>query len=162
MPLQDANPTPSFGGFGAKVAASTFTSDQRRPSVSDWPKPASEGNSEERLQLSPQRSASRLCCRGRDRSYLSVRSAEKESGKTLLLEVLSLLVAGPWFTGRVTAAVLVRNVARDCPSLVVDETNAAFSGDKDYAEALRGILNSGYRRGGVVSLCVMAGSDYDL
>ena len=36
--------------------------------------------------------------------YLSITSAEKRSGKTLLLEVLELLVARPWLTGRVSAA----------------------------------------------------------
>ncbi len=94
--------------------------------------------------------------------YLSVKSAEKRSGKTLLLEVLSLLVARPWLTGRVTAAVLVRKVAKDAPTLLLDETDAAFKGDKEYSETLRGVLNSGYRRGGVASLCVKVGGDFDL
>lgn len=94
--------------------------------------------------------------------YLSITSAEKRSGKTLLLEVLSLLVARPWFTGRVTAAVLVRKVARDAATLLLDESDAAFKAEKEYAEALRGILNSGYRRGGVASLCVKAGGDFGL
>jgi hypothetical protein len=40
--------------------------------------------------------------------YLAISSAEKRSGKTRLLEVLELLVARPWLTGRVTAAVLAR------------------------------------------------------
>jgi len=94
--------------------------------------------------------------------YLSIKSAEKRSGKTLLLEVLSLLVARPWCTGRVTAAVLVRKVAKDSPTLLLDETDAAFKGDKEYSETLRGVLNSGYRRGGVASLCVKVGGDFDL
>lgn len=94
--------------------------------------------------------------------YIRIQSAEKRSGKTLLLEVLSLVVARPWSTGRVTAAVLVRKITKDMPTLLLDETDAAFKGDKEYGEALRGILNSGYRRGGVVSLCVKAGADFDL
>jgi hypothetical protein len=94
--------------------------------------------------------------------YISIKSAEKQSGKTLLLEVLSLLVARPWMTGRVTAAVLVRKVDRDMPTLLLDETDAAFGGDKEYSETLRGVLNSGYRKGGVVSLCVKSGNDFDL
>jgi hypothetical protein len=36
--------------------------------------------------------------------YVSINSAEKQSGKTRLLEVLRLLVPDAWFTGRVTAA----------------------------------------------------------
>ena len=94
--------------------------------------------------------------------YLSITSAEKQSGKTRNLEVLNLLVHRPWLTGRATAAVLVRKVAKQTPTLLLDESDAAFKGDKEYVETLRGILNSGYRKGGVVSLCVKAGGDFDL
>ena len=93
--------------------------------------------------------------------YLSITSAEKRSGKTRLLEVISPLVARPWFTGRVTAAVLVRKVAAETPALLLDESDAAFKGDREYAETLRGVLNAGYRRGGVTSLCVGQGANLD-
>ena len=92
-------------------------------------------------------------------AYLEVVSAEKRSGKTRLLEVLSTVAAKPWFTGRVTAAVLVRKVAHLEPTLLLDESDAAFKGEKEYSEALRGILNSGFRRGGVASLCVGQGAN---
>jgi hypothetical protein len=90
--------------------------------------------------------------------YLSITSAEKRSGKTRLLEVLAPIVARPWFTGRVSPAVLVRKTAHEQPSLLLDESDAAFKGDREYAEALRGILNAGFRRGGVTSLCVGQGA----
>jgi hypothetical protein len=91
--------------------------------------------------------------------YLNVKSAEKRSGKTRLLEVLSLLAAGSWLTGRVTAAVLVRKVAAEAPALLLDESDAAFKGEREYAETLRGVLNAGFRRGGVASLCVGQGAN---
>ncbi len=91
-------------------------------------------------------------------AYLNIKSAEKRSGKTRLLEVLSLLTARPWLTGRVTAAVLVRKTSAEQPTLLLDESDAAFKGDREYAEALRGILNAGFRRGGVASLCVGQGA----
>jgi hypothetical protein len=91
--------------------------------------------------------------------YLNVKSAEKRSGKTRLLEVLSFLAAGSWLTGRVTAAVLVRKVAAEAPTLLLDESDAAFKGDREYAETLRGVLNAGFRRGGVASLCVGQGAN---
>jgi hypothetical protein len=94
--------------------------------------------------------------------YLAVTSAEKQSGKTRLLEVLELLVAKPWFTGRTSAAALTRKIADQRPTLLLDESDAAFNGDKDYAEALRGILNSGHRRGGVSSLCVGVGANIEV
>jgi hypothetical protein len=61
--------------------------------------------------------------------YLAITSAEKRSGKTRLLEVLQQLVARSWFTGRATAAVLARKVDAESPTLLLDESDAAFKGD---------------------------------
>jgi len=94
--------------------------------------------------------------------YINITSPEKRCGKSLLLEVVSQLVARPWPTSRVTAAVLVRRIARDTPTLLLDETDAAFKADREFAETLRAVINMGFRRGGVASLCVKAGGDFDL
>lgn len=91
--------------------------------------------------------------------YLAISSAEKRSGKTRLLEVLELLVARPWLTGRVMAAVLARQVDAERPTLLLDESDAAFKGEKEYAEALRGLLNTGHRRGGKSTVCVGQGAE---
>jgi len=91
--------------------------------------------------------------------YLAITSAEKRSGKTRLLEVLELLVLRAWLTGRTTAAVLPRKIDADQPTLLLDESDAAFGGDKEYAEALRGVLNSGHRRGGKTTVCVGQGAN---
>jgi hypothetical protein len=92
--------------------------------------------------------------------YLSITSAEKESGKTRLLEVLRLLVAKPWLTGRTTVAALVRKVDRDQPTLLLDESDTAFRREREYSEALRGVLNTGYERSGSATLCVPAGNGF--
>jgi Protein of unknown function (DUF3631)/Toprim-like len=92
--------------------------------------------------------------------YLAITSAEKESGKTRLLETLELLVAKPWLTGRATPAVLTRKIDAEEPTLLLDESDAAFGGEKEYAEVLRGILNTGYRRGGKTSVAVASGRDF--
>jgi Protein of unknown function (DUF3631) len=89
---------------------------------------------------------------------LAITSAEKESGKTQLLEVLELLVARPWLTGSVTAATLARKIDAHRPTLLLDESDAAFNGDKEYAEMLRGVLNSGFRSSGSYSRCVGNGA----
>jgi hypothetical protein len=89
--------------------------------------------------------------------YINVNSAEKESGKTRTLEVEELLVANPWFTGRVTAACLTRKIDAQKPTLLLDESDAAFASGEEYAEALRGVLNTGHRRGGKTSCCVGKG-----
>ena len=73
--------------------------------------------------------------------------------------MLRHIVARPWFTGRVTAAVLARKIDKETPSLLLDESDAAFNGDEEYAEVLRGVLNSGYERGGVSSICVRRGNE---
>jgi hypothetical protein len=91
--------------------------------------------------------------------YLWVTSAEKASGKTRLLEVLELVVAKPWLTGRVTPAVLARKVDAERPTLLLDETDATFAGDPEFGQVLRGLLNSGYRRGGKSSVCVGQGAN---
>lgn len=91
--------------------------------------------------------------------YLQITSATKRAGKTRLLEVLEPLVARPWLTGRTSAAVLVRKTHAERPTLLLDESDAAFGGEKEYAEALRGNLNTGYRRSGKASLCVGQGAN---
>jgi hypothetical protein len=91
-------------------------------------------------------------------AYLHITSPLPECGKTRLLEVTESLVPKPWLTGRVTAAVLMRKVDAEQPVLLLDESDAAFSGPEDYAEALRGLLNSGFARTGVASSCVGQGA----
>jgi hypothetical protein len=88
--------------------------------------------------------------------YLAITSAEKGSGKTLLLEVLEQLVAKPWLTGSVSAATLARKIHQAQPTLLLDESDAAFKGDREYAETLRGVLNSGFKVSGSYSRCVGA------
>lgn len=92
-------------------------------------------------------------------AYLAITSPEKQSGKTRLLEILETLVANPWLTGRVTAAVLVRKIDSEQPTLLLDESDTAFGSEKEYAEALRGVLNTGNRRGGKTSCCVRKGTE---
>jgi hypothetical protein len=91
--------------------------------------------------------------------YLNIGSAEKQCGKTRLLEVLKLLARKPWLTGRASAAVLVRKIDAQCPTLLLDESDAAFGGEREYAETLRGVLNCGHSREGVTSLCVGQGGN---
>jgi len=86
-------------------------------------------------------------------------SAEKRCGKTLLLEILELLVANPWLTRRATVAVLARKIDQENPTLLFDETDAAFKSGREYGEALRDILNTGLRAGGSHSICVGQGAN---
>lgn len=58
-----------------------------------------------------------------------------------------------------TAAVLTRKIDAESPTLLLDESDAAFGGEKEYAEALRGVLNTGHRRGGTASCCAGQGTN---
>jgi hypothetical protein len=92
-------------------------------------------------------------------AYLAISSPEPECGKSLLLDVVKPVVWRPWKTEHVTVAALFRKIDAERPTLLLDESDPAFKGDKDYAEALRGILNSGQKRGGTYTCCVGQGKD---
>jgi hypothetical protein len=92
--------------------------------------------------------------------YLHISSPVLRSGKTLLLKILRMLVAKPWFTGRVTSAVLVRKTHAQHPTLLLDESDTAFTAGGDYAETLRGVLNTGFERTGTYSMCNRNGDWY--
>jgi Protein of unknown function (DUF3631) len=91
--------------------------------------------------------------------YLHVTSAERESGKTRLLEAFEQVVARPWLTARTTAAALVRKVAADPPAtLLLDESDNTLKADREYVAVLSAVLNAGYRQGGSATLCVGQGA----
>jgi hypothetical protein len=85
--------------------------------------------------------------------YLHVTAATMQAGKTRVLEVLEPLVPRPWFTGRTTPAALARKIDAETPTLLLDESDAAFKVHSEFSETLRGVLNSGYRRSGRVTVC---------
>jgi Protein of unknown function (DUF3631) len=91
--------------------------------------------------------------------YLNPQSATKQSGKTRLLEVLRPLCARSIDTDGMTPAALVRTVDVERPTLLLDETDSSFNGSKELAEALRGILNSGFRARGNFRKCVGEGAN---
>jgi hypothetical protein len=81
--------------------------------------------------------------------YVFVTSAERESGKSLLKEVLELLTANPVPTSNVSPAALFRIASpKDEPpaTFLVDEVDEIFAPKSERSE-LRGLLNAGFRRG---------------
>jgi uncharacterized protein DUF3631/uncharacterized protein DUF3854 len=86
--------------------------------------------------------------------YLNVTSAAPECGKSLLLETLEFLVRKPWKVDGASPAVLFRKIELDQPTLLFDELDTTFRGDKETAQAIRQVLNAGAKYNGTVARCV--------
>jgi hypothetical protein len=85
--------------------------------------------------------------------YLSILSPEKRSGKSLLLEVLATITARAEHVMNISPAALFRIIEAGPPTMLLDEVDALFKSDGERAEELRGIINSGNRRGVTVWRC---------
>jgi Protein of unknown function (DUF3631) len=86
---------------------------------------------------------------------LAVLSPVKRCGKTTLLDVLACLVSKPLSTANVSTSVVFRIVERYRPCLLIDEVETFLA----TSDELRGVLNSGHRRGGTVLRTV--GDDFE-
>jgi hypothetical protein len=91
--------------------------------------------------------------------YIFVTAPDKSCGKTRVMEVLEYLVNNPIRSGGMTPASIVRIIKeRNRPTMFIDEMDSQFGANKEYAEAIRGILNEGFRKKGVFIKCV--GDDF--
>jgi hypothetical protein len=90
--------------------------------------------------------------------FLIVSSPAPRCGKTRTLEILELLVARPKRTANVSEAALFRLADSTHPTLLLDEQET-LSGKSERAEALRGLLNAGHRRGSRATRCVGSNRD---
>jgi 5S rRNA maturation endonuclease (ribonuclease M5) len=90
--------------------------------------------------------------------YLSIESAEPESGKTRTLEVAEQLAARAWMLVEPSEAAMFRKIERDRPTLLLDEADALWGAKADGREGLRALLNAGYRRGATVPRVVGDGA----
>ena len=86
---------------------------------------------------------------------LGVTSPAKQCGKTTLFDVLAALVLRGLSTANISPAVVFRVVEMYRPCLLIDEADT-FLGVSD---ELRGVLNSGHRKGGQVLRAV--GDDHE-
>jgi hypothetical protein len=75
-------------------------------------------------------------------------SAQKRSGKTQLVKVLTRTTARPLFASGIHPAALLRVIDTYHPTLLLDEMDAMMKSDREMAETLRGLLNSGFDREG--------------
>ena len=82
--------------------------------------------------------------------YLRVTSATADSGKTLLLEILTVLCRRGWHAVNPSVAVLYRKVDQQQPTLLLDEMDNYPMDERRDALA---VLNAGYKRGATVDRC---------
>lgn len=88
--------------------------------------------------------------------YIYVKSAEKQSGKTRVIEVAQMLARNSVTTANTSPSSLFRLIESQQPTIFLDEVDAVFTGAAN--EDLRGMLNSGYKRNGSV-LRTVPGAD---
>ena len=83
-------------------------------------------------------------------------SPEKRCGKSTILELIHHLLSNSRLTSNISAPALYRTIEKDetC-TIIIDETDTIFGryADKEKAEALRGIGNSGFKRGSTIIRC---------
>lgn len=89
--------------------------------------------------------------------YLAVVSPTKRCGKTRLTEVLEFVVSNPFRTVSLSEAALFRLVDAENPTLILDEAEVLRSNKSERSEAIRALLNAGYRYGVKVPRCVGKG-----
>jgi hypothetical protein len=93
---------------------------------------------------------------------LAFLSPEPGSGKSRALEVTEPLVPRPVVTVNSTPSYVFRKISDEAgtPTLLFDEVDAVFgSRPSDGSEELRGLINSGYRRGAVAGRSVVRGKE---
>ena len=81
--------------------------------------------------------------------YLTITSAEKRCGKSLLQETLLPLAHAGISTLNISDAAMFRVVTDRKPTLFFDEVDSVFGPKARDREDLRGMLNGGWRRGAV-------------
>lgn len=82
--------------------------------------------------------------------YINVTSAAPESGKTRIFEVLVEIVRAPFNVVDPSTASLFRMVDAHSSTVLMDEIDVVFAGNKEEKSRIIGLLNAGYRRGAVI------------
>jgi 5S rRNA maturation endonuclease (ribonuclease M5) len=92
--------------------------------------------------------------------YLIISSPAKRCAKTRLAELLEKFSARGFLNVNISEAALFRKIARDRPTLILDEAETLNTKSSERAQYLLSILQAGFRKGGRVTRCV--GHDHDL
>jgi len=88
-------------------------------------------------------------------------SPEPGSGKSRAMELTEALVPRPVLSVNASTAYIFRKISDEAglPTLLLDEVDAIFTGKGDTNEDLRGLLNSGYRKGAHAGRAAIRGKE---
>lgn len=84
---------------------------------------------------------------------LWINSPQKRTGKTLTLEVIEMLVHRGILAASISAAVIPRMLTDGYRTFLVDEIDTIYGRKAHGNEDLRGLINSGFRRGAAYPRC---------
>jgi putative DNA primase/helicase len=88
---------------------------------------------------------------------LAITSPERRCGKTTLMDVLAGLLPRVLSVAGISAAAIFRTVELVRPTLLIDEADTFLPQN----EELRGVLNSGHRRGGTSNMVRLVGDNHE-
>jgi hypothetical protein len=91
--------------------------------------------------------------------HVAINSPEKRCGKSLLLELLFLIVPRPRYTTNISPAALYRVVQAERPTLLMDESQSLSRRGSEASEVIREILNAGIGKNAKVIRC--GGANHD-
>lgn len=80
-------------------------------------------------------------------------NAEKGSGKTLLMEILSAVAFNGELITNPTESVIFRDISNNLITMFIDEVEQLRKRDKDTYGSLISVLNAGFNKSGVVKRC---------
>jgi len=92
--------------------------------------------------------------------YLTITSPAKRCGKTRFGELLELICARPVMSVNISEAALFRSIAKEKPTVIIDEAEALRNRESERAQYILSILQSGYRQRAFVLRCV--GRSYEV
>jgi hypothetical protein len=85
--------------------------------------------------------------------HLCLSSPVKRCGKTTLMELLALLVPAPRPSTNISPAALYRVIAKERPTLLLDEAQSLSRRGSEASEVIREILNAGIGKNARVTRC---------
>jgi hypothetical protein len=91
--------------------------------------------------------------------YINVTSAAPESGKTRVFEVAEHLVRAPFNVVDPSTAALFRMVDAYRSTVLMDEIDVVFAGNKEERSRIIGLLNAGYRDGAAIPRVIDGSKD---